>query len=332
MAGLNNLTVFNEFVYTAMTEVLMQQVDLFNSASRNTIQLSTAAHLGDYSESTMWAKISGLVRRRDAYGSGAVAAKEMSHLNDVGVKIAAGTPPIEIDPSQMLWIQRSPEEMAAVIGQQLAIDALADMLNTSIGSCYAALAQADTGTAGSVVYDGTAGVMSPTALANGSRLFGDRYSDIVAWVMHSKVLHDHYIGNLANVERLFQFGSVNIIGDAFGRVFVVSDSSSLIATTPVPDEYHTLGLTAGAIRCDQNNDFISNIETSNGDENILRTFQAEWSWNLSIKGFKWDKTNGGASPDDAALILGTNWDGIDNLTAVSAEEVKRLAGIVVDTQ
>ena len=331
MAGLTNLTVFNEYLYTAMTEVLMQQVQLFNAASRNTIQLSSAAHQGDFSESTLWAKIPNLVRRRDAYGDGIVTPEEMSHLDNVSVKVAAGTPPIEIDPSQMLWIQRSPEELAAVLGQQLAIDSLADMLNTSIGACYAALANADGGTGVDIVYDGTAGTMTPTALASGSRLFGDRYNEIVAWVMHSKPLHDHYVDNLANVERLFSFGSVNVIGDAFGRVFIVSDSDSLIDTNPTPDEYHTLGLTVGAIRVDQNNDFISNIETSNGEENILRTFQAEWSWQLGIKGFKWLKATGG-SPNTAALTTGTNWPRFDDGTVWTLEEVKRIAGIVVDTQ
>jgi hypothetical protein len=69
-----------------------------------------------------------------------------------------------------------------------------------------------------------------------------------------------------------------------------------------------LGLAADAIRVDQNNDYDANEQAINGDENIKRTFQAEWSFNLGIKGFAWDKTNGSKSPNDAALATATNWD------------------------
>jgi hypothetical protein len=57
-----------------------------------------------------------------------------------------------------------------------------------------------------------------------------------------------------------------------------------------------------------NGDFVQNVQTLNGDENIKRTIQSEWSYNLGIKGYAWDKTNGGKSPNDAALATGTNWD------------------------
>ena len=317
--ALSDLQVFNKYLYSSMTEVLRQKVELFNAASQNTIILNASAHEGDYSDVAFWKKISGLVRRRDSYGSGAVSAVDIEHLLDTAVKVAAGTPPVNIPPSQMLWIQRAPEEMAAVIGQQLAVDAMADMLNTAIGATSAALGQV-----AAVVYDPgppTADI-SPTILNEGSRLFGDAYNDIKVWVMHSKSLHDYYESGLTNTARLFTYGTVNVIQDAFGRTFIVSDSDSLIDTAPTPDEYFTLGLVTGAVVISQNNDFYSNIETSNGDENILRTFQAEWSWSLGIKGFKWDKTNGGASPTTAALTTATNWDRY-------ATSVKDLAGVKV---
>jgi hypothetical protein len=63
-----------------------------------------------------------------------------------------------------------------------------------------------------------------------------------------------------------------------------------------------------------------NVETRNGDENIRRTQQSEWTYNLSLKGYKWDETNGGASPSDAALGTGTNWD-------KQATDIKNTAGV-----
>lgn len=319
--ALSDLAVFSEYTYDAMTETIAQQIDLFNVASRNTIVLAAAAHQGDYSERAFYAKISGLVRRRDAYGSGSVASKKLAHLVDTMVKIAGGTPPVELDPGQFKWIQQNPEVAGAAMGQQLARDMLADMLNVGISSCYSALSGVS-----AVVYDATGqtpDTLSPLHLNKGAQKFGDRSSDIAAWIVHSTPMHDFYSNGLANAAQLFAYGTVNVIADPFGRVFVVTDSPGLI-TAGVPNVYHNLGLVPEAIRIDQNGDFTDNYETKNGDENIQRTYQAEWSYQLGIKGFAWDKTNGGKSPNDAALATGTNWDKY-------ATSNKDIAGVVVES-
>lgn len=321
--ALSDLAVFSEYAYDSMTEVLAQQVELFNAASRGTITLQPAAHQGDYSDRAFYAKIDGLVRRRNAYGSGSVTGKTLAHLVDTMVKVAAGTPPVSLDPGQFKWIQRNPEEAGAALGQQLAVDTLADMLNTGVAAAYAAMAQVT-----EIVHDGTAGTLTPTALNNGARKFGDRSNAVLAWIIHSSPLHDFYNDNLANAERLFTYGTVNVIADPFGRVFVATDSPSLFTVDGVGvgiDEFHTLGLVADALVIHQNNDFTDNFETKNGDENILRTYQAEWSYNVGVKGFAWDKTNGGASPTDAALATATNWDRY-------ATSEKDLAGVVVESR
>lgn len=321
--ALSDLAVFSEYSYAAMTETIAQQIDLFNAASRNTIALAAAAHQGDYSERAFYAKISGLVRRRDAYGSGSVASKKLSHLVDTMVKVAAGTPPVELDPGQFKWIQQNPEVAGAAMGQQLAQDMMADMLNLGIGACYAALSNVS-----AVIYDATGqtpDTLTPLHLNKGAQKFGDRSADIAAWIVHSTPMHDFYSNGIANAAQLFTYGTINVISDPFGRVFVVTDSPSLVNPDGAnPDIYHTLGLVPDAIRIDQNNDFTDNTATENGEENIKRTFQAEWSYQLGIKGFAWDKTNGGKSPNDSAILTATNWDKY-------ATSHKDIAGVVVET-
>ncbi len=319
--ALSDLAVFSEYVYSSLSEVISQQIDLFNAASGGSIVLKAAANQGDYSDVALWAKVSGLVRRRDAYGSGAQSAKDLEHLIDTMVKVAAGTPPVNIPPSMFTWIQRNQEEGGAVIGQQLAGDMLGDMLNTAIMAYVAALAgEAD------VTHDYSAtGVSSLAVLQGGAAKFGDRAADIRAWVMHSKSLFDIFGAALANTTALFNFGTVNVRQDGFGRPFVITDSPSLVNLTPTPDVYRTLGLTSGAIIVEQNNDFDDNVETSNGDENIQRTYQAEWTYNLGVKGYSWDKTSGGKSPNDAALATANNWDRY-------ATSYKDTAGVIVLSQ
>jgi len=317
--ALTDLTVFSETLYSMTTEITRQQIDLFNTASRGCIQLANAAHMGDYKDTAFFGKISGLARRRNPYGSGAQTQKVMAMLDETMVKVAAGTPPIRLDPGQYKWLQINPEEAAAVLALQLSKDMMADMLNTAIMTCFAGLS----GQA-ALVYDGSAATpntMNPRMLNTGAFLFGDRASDIQAWVMHSTAMAGFYDNALANSGVLFNYGTINVITDPFGRVFIVTDAPALV-TTGSPNKYNTLGLTEGAIVVNQNNDFTDNIQTLNGDENIQRTYQAEWSYQLGLKGFTWDKTNGGKAPNDAALALATNWDKV-------ATSNKDMAGVLV---
>ena len=319
--ALSDLAVYSEYAYASMTEVLRQRIDLFNAATGGAITLRSAAHQGDFSDVAFFAKISGLVRRRNSYGSGSVAEKKLAHLVDTMVKVAAGTPPVRLDPGQFKWIQQNPEVAGAALGQQLAVDTMADMLNVGLGASYAALS-AQT----AVVYNATLNTSPEDTLSfgnlnNGQAKFGDQASTISAWVMHSKPMFDLYGKNLTNAERLFNYGNINVMRDPFGKLLVITDSQNLVITG-TPNNYAVLGLVPGAVIIDQNNDYTANEEAKNGDENIIRTFQAEWSYNVGVRGFAWDKTNGGKSPNDAALLTATNWDKY-------ATSHKDLAGVVV---
>jgi hypothetical protein len=320
--SLSTLKVFSQYAYTSMLELIAQQIALFNAATRGALTLRTAANQGDYSDVAMYQRISGLVRRRNAYGSGAVTHKELTMLLTSSVKVAAGTPPVDIDPHWWQWIQRSPEEAGVVLGKQLAEDTMQDMLNTAIAGLVAAVGAQSTN-----LYDHTAtGTPTLNVLQKGAAKFGDRAQDLVAWILHSKSIFDIYDVSLTNSNTLFTFGTVKVVEDGFGRPLIVTDSPGLTYEVAGPaTRYNILGLVSGAALVEQNNDYTENIETKNGDENIQRTYQAQWSYNLGLKGFTWDKTNGGASPTSAALATATNWDKF-------ATSSKDLAGVLIKVQ
>lgn len=318
--ALSDLQVFQEYAQTSMTETQDQAIERFNGNVRGGIILTSAAHEGDFSQTAIWAKISGLVRRRNAYGSGAVAQKVLSQLVQTSVKVAAGTPPIEINPGMLKWIQKSPEEAGVVIGRQMAEDSMADMLNTGIMAYTAAV-----GNVTELNYDGTASAAKLESLMSGASKFGDRSQDVVAWLVHSKSAFDIYGQALANSQRLFTFGNVQVVDDGFGRPIIMTDSPELIVTDGGGvgiDHYYQCGLAAGGIIVEQGNEYTDNIETNNGDENILRTYQAEWTYQLGLKGFTWDTASGGKSPADAALGTAANWDRVST-------SHKDLAGVLV---
>lgn len=319
--SLANLKVFNQYTYTTFLELLAQNIALFNSATQGGLILKdNAANQGDYSDAAFYARIAGLVRRRDAYGNGDVAAVDINQLLATTVKVASGTPPVNIDQHFWQWIQRSPSEAGVVIGTQLAEDSLVDFVGVAIRALTAALSNVGA----EVVYDGTGAVLGLNPMNSATALFGDRANAIKCWLMHSKPMFDIFGAALTNTAQLFNFGTVNIRSDAFGRPFVISDSADLVYTSS-GTKYRSLGLVAGAAIVEKNNDYLENMETKNGKESITRTFQAQWTFNLGLKGFGWDKQNGGHSPTNAALATGTNWDKV-------ATSIKDLPGILVNSQ
>lgn len=95
-----DLQVFNKQTYAAMTETVAQDIDKFNEASQGAIQLINEPFGGDFNIEASFKAIAGIVRRRNAYGTGTVTAKRLEQLLDVAVKVAAGTPPIEYEKQQ----------------------------------------------------------------------------------------------------------------------------------------------------------------------------------------------------------------------------------------
>lgn len=319
--ALSDLAVFSEWAYSGFQETLGYNVTLFNAASDGTIVLRQQSHTGDYSEEAFWKRIDNLVRRRNAYGNATLSEVSLEMLTDVMVKVAGGTPPVNVSPSQFEWIRRNPEEGGALYGRQLAGDMVRDMVETGIMAFIAATIAED-----AVYFDGADEFLNWKHFNQGQALFGDRSAAIRVWIMHSAPLFGLWGSNLVNAEQLFDFGGIRVVADPFGRPLVITDSPSLVELNGVePDTYYTLGLTTAAIVVDQNDDFHSNVEESNGKENIQRTIQSEWSFNLGLKGYAWDKTNGGKSPNDAALAVSTNWDRI-------ATSHKDLGGVIIETQ
>lgn len=297
-----NLEVFNDQVYTTMTEVVDQQVEKFNAASGGALVLRPSRNQGDFNIMASFKAISGLVRRRNAYGTGVVASVALEHLRNASVKVAAGTPPIQFEPQQYLWIQQNPELAALTIGEQLAVAQMQDMLNTTISAAVAAMV----GNA-AINFDGTAGNATLQSLNKTSAKFGDRSMSLRSWVLHSKAMHDIYDQALTNTEQLYTYDTINVIRDAFGRVFVVTDSPALVFDNAGTDNYRTLGLVESAAMCEPNGDFNSVLETETGQENIQRVYQAEWTYNVGLKGYSWDTAVGGASPTNVAIATSANW-------------------------
>lgn len=94
-----DLEKFNAQVYTALTETVDQQVEVFNAASEGTLVLAPSnANMGDFAIRASFQLIAGLVRRRDANnGTDPIATARLLQLKNASVKVAAGLRPLPLN-------------------------------------------------------------------------------------------------------------------------------------------------------------------------------------------------------------------------------------------
>lgn len=299
-------TIYHEEFFTGMTEVLMQNADVFNSASAGAIQLVTQMKKGDYEKDTFVKEIAGLITRRNVASVATAADLALSGGEQIGVKINRKIGPVAQTKDTFRKLAANPSLFSLLLGQQWGKAVLVDYVNTAIKGLAAGLS----GQAG-IVCDET-GKLTKTLthayLADGLATFGDNSKNIVCWVMHSKVYYDlvkaaigSYITNVADV--------AIVKGDTptLGRPVVIVDSSSLIVAG-TPNEYITLGLQAGAAEVAESEERDIEAQVITGLENLVIRIQGEYAFNVKLKGFTWDTSTGGVNPTDAAIATAANWD------------------------
>lgn len=319
--SLTNMQVFNDFLMPAVAELYPQMIQKFNAASNNTIQLQAAGFSGDFMEQSFYNALHGAQRRVDRYAAnGAASVTDLTQGKDVSVKIAGGFGPIRYEPSQMNWLQKPTQEGITIAAGQFVESLIADQLNTSIAALVAALENNANVTED---YSGT-GVAGQSQINNGLALFGDRSGAIAALVMTGLQFHNLVGEAITNTNNLFEVGGIAVReGAAFGqgRPIIVTDAPAL-REAGTPDKQKMLGLASGASVVQDGGNIISNVETKNGNDRIETTFQADYDFGLKLKGYAWDQTNGGASPDDTDIGTGSNWDKV-----VASD--KDTAGVIV---
>jgi len=297
---LTDMQVFNTQLKTAIVEKLTQRSDVFNAASGGAILLANASNMGDYKEESFWNNAASALRDIDAYAAqGAAGTTALSQDLLRTVKAMKGFGPLVWEPSQLTWIQSNPGEALSVISTSLSEAMLQAQCNRAIGVAVAGLANVANLTNDISATD----PVTQAALNNTHALFGDKSPMLVSQVMTGATYHKLIGDALANSAQLFSSETVTVV-DILGKRTVVTDSPALIAG----GKNRVLCLTPGAVSIEPNNDFISNIETSNQQTRIETTYQSEWTENVGLKGFAWDEANGGASPVTAELETGTNWD------------------------
>lgn len=305
--ALANMQVYDEQIRLRTIELLGQDLQKFNAASGGTIVLDTARWMGNYTRESFYNSLASAQRRVDRFGANSSqAATALSESEVGGVKVAGGFGPILFEPAQLTWLSSSPEEAINVIAQGFADALLADQLNTVVGCAVAAIENIPALVNDVSALTAGAGALTQSVLNGSHAKFGDRSMMLRADIMTGAAYHKLIEKGLENGERLFESSNVTV-QSILGKLFVVSDIPAL-TVTGTPNKTKVLSLVAGGAIVDNASDIITHLDTSNGNQRIETTWQADYSFGVKLKGFKWDETNGGASPEDAELFTGSNWD------------------------
>lgn len=317
----SDFKIYQEQFFGGMTETLQQAADVMNEASNGAIAMTTERMKGDYEQESFFKTLASLVSRQDISSVGAVSGQKLVQDEIVRVKLHRKIGPVEVTRKAFNQIGEDPELASFILGQQTAQAAMESMLNAGLLAARVALANV-----ANVTNDVTAAAVKTTTHTNLMRTlqkFGDKQSRIVAWVLHSTNWFDLGVDGVDNQIDSIAADIIRVLTvPGVGRPFIVTDSPSLIVTADTPDSYFVLGLTEMGLQLLLTEDQYVTTEEVTGLEQIINRIQGEWAFNVGVKGFKWDITNGGANPDDTALGTGSNWD-----KAVTAD--KDLAGVVL---
>lgn len=301
------ITVFDQQVATATTQVIQANLNVFNEASGGALVLGTGDFLGDWLERTFWAA-QNMISRRNAYGTGDVTATELQQILERAIKVDGRVGPLKVTDAIMDRLGKTPAEAAAVMGEQVALQMIQDYLSVGIGSLLAA-------TPALLNYDFTAqtGGDLPKVrnLVKATGQLGDAAGRIQCYVMSGMTWNDLLVEDVfQNAQNLFRFETVNVMQDGLGRRFVITDAAALDApttgTTPKARS-RVLCLTPGAVVIDTANPLRMKSADVLLKENMGTVHQGEYSFNLALKGYTYVGKAGAlgvgdkaTSPTDAA--------------------------------
>ena len=295
-----DVIIDNELVRLGIVETLEQNINGFNAASNGTITLGSKRLENDFTEESFIKGMAALdlVKRRDYTSTADVTPQKLIEDAVNTVKLSRIYGPMATTYDAWNRSGRSVETASLAFGKQLGVAIQADMLNTLLIAGTAAIDKTN-GTVG----DGTQ-VFDYTNIVDGLVTFGDQMGNIQMLVMHSNT-YGSMIDKGLSMNALDTVGGATIReGGAYslGLPVLVTDSPSLYDGTGA---YKMLGLTTGALNAIESDETIMKTQDVLLKENIQKIIQGEGSYNVGIKGCKFDDSK--SNPEDTDLGNKDNW-------------------------
>lgn len=324
-----DVKIYHPQMVGAFVETIQQNVDAFNEASSGALVFRTRELKGQYEYESFFEEVSNIARRDPAAeSSSTAAATKLTQEEFIGVKLSRRNGPYEWNISAAKLAGFDPGRFSVAVGEQTAVATPQEMLDRALGALEAKL-----DSIAALKVDRTAGDLRLQDLVDGVSKFGDAASRVRLWVMHSKPFFDLVKDQVTSAESVYAsdvFGATLFQGTpaTLGRPVLVTDSASLVdfeSVSSASPNYSTLGLTAAAAEVDVTEPPVAVAEGPiTGSDNLFIRWQAEYSYNLKLRGCRYN-TSTGVNPTDANVATAGSW-----VSAVS--ENKLLPGVIVESK
>ena len=311
-AGLvTDLKLYDAQYKGGMYERVAQMIDVLNASSNGTMRMVVKAILGDYEKESFWKKLSSIATRRNLASLAAVADIPLTQDELIGVKCSGKLGPVADAIGALTRVGADMAEMSFVVGQNFGEEKVKDWVNKTL-LCLETAIEGQT----ALNYDATATTANTCTHKNLLKtlaLLGDRADRVKLWVMHSLPFYD-LVGDAIDqkIVNIADFAIYQASVPTFNRPVLVTDSPSLwdenSSASSGDDTYSILGLVEDASVLSESEPDVAIGEIVSGLEQLIFRIQAEYTFNLRLKGFKWDTSNGGCNPTDTLLGTTTNWD------------------------
>lgn len=306
-----DLINYNEQFYGGFIETVKTNLDVFNAAGFNTMNLLTRFHIGLRSQEAFFSRSNGVYRRT----LGSTAAHTPANLPADEIKAVKLFDAVHYETTlQSFKLQGfSEDEIAFVAGQQAAGDIMEGWREAAVSALVGAykLAALQPGGADVLVNDITAASttnLNSTALIDTIKLFGDKSARIAAWVMHSAcywdLVKDQHTSTTADgvADMVIMQGTPATLG----KPVIIVDSPALINPNgSAADSYNTFGLVPNAITVEESEERSTLVETVGGLNNLVYRVQSEYAFTVKLKGLSY--TSATDNPSNATLATNAVW-------------------------
>lgn len=313
--GLSAVHVFENTVYGVGKDLLLENVEVFNGHSQQAIVLSGKSIIGDFEQKLDLILGADLIKSRNPYANTQLNAKNFDRVKDNVIKLGLGTHPIEWTNAEFNWVKQNPSLAGAKIGRAIANQTAKLMAEIAIGSAVTCLNS--NAKVKHEIPNGTK--ISHLDLIKAMRPMGDQLNAIPLYVMHSTQYYDLVETTFKNAERLFEFGGITIMRSALGQTFLITDNKAL--TTTQAD--YVLGLKKGSVFVGVESDYDSVYDKRGGHENIIHSFQSEWTSSLKVNNYRYKTNDNMNGLTYGAITTASNWE------RINSTETKAETGVII---
>ena len=303
MAGTyDQLKILEDYTHEMFMVADKEFRQIINAETGGTLVSVSRPTPGDFYTKTYWGSETDLVDIEAPNVQTTATEAELKKVQQVDIKTAITSKKIKWQNIANRWAGYPVDDQAVKGAQRIVGLMMKKKIQALVSSLVACFARGllssgkDTEVEKAILVKSSTAASTPAEemdiakIVEGKMRLGDDYGEITGAIMHSGAFTKLNLRNLSQYSELFsgQYGTNFVTRTADGIPVYVTDNPILTYTPSggVP-KYRTLLLKPGAATIYENNDFDSNIETSNDHTWIERSYKAEQSFNIGVDAFTW---------------------------------------------